>query len=62
MTFIFKSIHSHSNTITVKKFEAETLPEIFSQFEDFIRGNGFVFDGKIVLEDELDYETMEQHQ
>lgn len=35
------------------EFEAHTLPEIFANFEDFLRGCGFRFDGHLdFVEDE----------
>jgi len=35
------------------EFKAQTLPEIFTHFEDFLRGCGFRFDGVLdFVEDE----------
>ena len=36
-------------------FEAQTLPEIVANFEDFLRGCGFIIDGHLdFVEDEND--------
>jgi hypothetical protein len=43
----FKFIASEDNTHTTKEFETDYLYEVIPQFEEFLRGCGFVFDGHL---------------
>jgi hypothetical protein len=43
----FKFIASEDNTHTTKEFETDYFYEVIPQFEEFLRGCGFVFDGHL---------------
>lgn len=43
----FKFTASEDNTHTTKEFETDYLYEVIPQFEEFLRGCGFVFDGHL---------------
>ncbi len=42
----FESDDYLKNT-TVKKFDAESLDEVFFHITDFLRGSGYIFDGEV---------------
>lgn len=43
----FRFIASVDNTYTTKEFETDYLYDVISQFEEFLRGCGFVFEGHL---------------
>lgn len=56
----FTKVHDDGDTIEVVT-HAVSLPEIFVQFEQFLRGCGFSFDGEIdIVEDESCLTTSEE--
>jgi hypothetical protein len=46
---------------TTTEFEVDFLPEVLENFELFLRGAGFVFDGKVEIYDESAGITIEPH-
>ena len=49
---------SNSAVKITHEFEADTIEEVCSQFEDFLRGAGFHFDGHLDIVD--DYPSVEE--
>lgn len=47
---------SNSAVKITHEFEADTIEEICSQFEDFLRGAGFHFDGHLEIVDDYPVE------
>lgn len=48
-----------SNT-TTKKFEAETLDEVFWHFTEFLKGIGYVFEGEVgIVKEKSAYDEIE---
>lgn len=54
---MFKFEHkSHDNTKVTLETEAVCLTDILEEFEMFLKGCGFSFDGNIVIEDPEEFE------
>ncbi len=47
MKYVFKQIDGYTPAETTVEFQADSLGTIFQQFEFFLRGSGFHFDGTI---------------
>jgi len=48
------TVTSCDGTVSIRRFEKDTLPEILEEFEYFLRGAGFSFDGVVdVVKDDL---------
>lgn len=67
MKYVFKQIDdiSRANAVTTLEFSADTLSTVLEQFELFLKGSGFQFDGNldvINLDDGFDeFEPAEEH-
>lgn len=57
----FEAFDPDVQSTTTKEFEAESLDTILKEFQYFLKGAGFEFDGniEIVPEDNYDYPDME---
>ena len=47
MKYIFKQIDTYTPSETTVEFTADTLSTVLEQFEMFLRGSGFFFDGNL---------------
>ena len=55
MRYILKQIDDYTNSETTIDFYADTIDQIFMQFQLFLKGCGFTVDGNIgVFEDDLE--------
>jgi hypothetical protein len=64
----FKFVNENHESVTSKEFDAEYLYEVLEEFENFLRGCGYVFRGQLDFveneeetfdnEDELGWPTM----
>ena len=56
MKYIFKQIDDYTPSTTTVKFDADSLDTIMQQFQFFLKGSGFHFDGiiDVVPTDETD--------
>ena len=50
----FTLICDHGNEKTTVEFEKEFLPEVLENFENFLRGSGYHFDGTLDFVNDLD--------
>lgn len=61
-TFVYQNIDLYSSEVTSKittETNADTLNEVLEEFECFLKGAGYVFDGRIDLvkeEDDYDFD------
>ena len=55
MKYIFKQIDIYTPSEITMEFNADTLPAILEQFEMFLRGSGFFFDGNVDIIEEESY-------
>jgi hypothetical protein len=58
MKYLFKQIDniSGANAVTTVEFEADSLPDILEHFELFLKGAGYMMEGKIdIIPDEEYY-------
>ena len=61
MTFTCENRNPWDETLSSRvTFETneETLPEILADFERFLRGAGFVFDGQLDIVEQVDYDAI----
>ena len=47
MKYVFKQIDTYTPSETTVEFTADTLSTVLEQFEMFLRGSGFFFDGNL---------------
>jgi len=69
MKFVFTAEHEaplyslinskHRGTKLTMEFEAEDLEVVLSEFQDFLRGLGFHFDGQLEIVNDTDANTIE---
>ena len=59
MKYVFKQIDNYTPSETTIEFTADSLMTVLEQFEFFLKGSGFYFNGKldIVNEDEWNEDT-----
>jgi len=63
MKYIFKQIDSYTPSETTVEFTADTLSTVLEQFEMFLRGSGFQFNGNLdFVQDEFEEEVEEEHE
>lgn len=59
-TFVYQNFDIYSNELTSKittETNAETLNEVLEEFECFLKGAGYYFDGKIdIVKEDDDYD------
>ena len=55
----FTLICDHGNEKTTVEFEKEFLPEVLENFEMFLRGSGYHFDGTLDFVNDLDQDAKE---
>lgn len=55
MKYVFKKLQDNDNQSTsstlILKSDAESLDKLINDFENFLRGSGFVFSGSLVIDD-----------
>ena len=65
MKYIFKQIDIYTPSEITMEFNADTLPAILEQFEMFLRGSGFQFNGNldfVSYDDFQEEEVEEEHE
>ena len=64
MKYIFKQVDNFTPSETTVEFTADALSTILEQFEMFLRGSGFQFNGNLdfVSDDECQEEVEEEHE